>query len=156
MEREDARRRTLYLAVVTAVVFYLAYLAREAVVPLLVALLMAYVLAPLVAILERRGFSRVGAVSTLFVLFFGSLLLTGILAIWLWVHLTTKRLLKRLHYLEEFMHVCSWCRKVGHEGQWLTTEEYFGSKFATQTSHGICEECARKTRIPPIPEVTRS
>ena len=62
---------------------------------------------------------------------------------WAWVHLTTRRLLKRLHYLEEFLLVCSWCRRVGHDGEWLTMEEYFGSKFATETSHGICPECAR-------------
>jgi hypothetical protein len=24
-------------------------------------------------------------------------------------------------------------------------EDYFGSKFHTETSHGICPECARKT-----------
>ena len=68
-----------------------------------------------------------------------------VLVIWIWVHLATKRLLKKLHNLEEFLLVCSWCRKVGHEGQWLTTEQYFGSKFATETSHGICPECAKKT-----------
>ena len=68
-----------------------------------------------------------------------------VMLIWIWVHIATKRILKRLHYLEEFLLVCSWCRKVGHEGEWLTTEEYFGSKFATETSHGICPECAKKT-----------
>ncbi len=72
MEREDPRRRSLYLAVVGAVVFYLGYLAREAVVPLLVALLLAYVLAPLVARMEQRGLSRIGAVSALFLAFFGT------------------------------------------------------------------------------------
>jgi hypothetical protein len=71
-----------------------------------------------------------------------------VLLIWLWVHLATKRLLKRLHHLEEFLLVCSWCRKVGHDGDWLTMEEYFGSKFDTQTSHGICPECAKKARNP--------
>jgi predicted PurR-regulated permease PerM len=72
LEREDPRRRTLYLAVVGAVVFYLGYLARDAVVPLLVALLLAYVLAPLVATLQRKGLSRIGAVTALFVAFFGT------------------------------------------------------------------------------------
>lgn len=65
-------------------------------------------------------------------------------AIWLWVHFHTRRLLRRLHELEEFLHVCSWCRKVGHEEQWLTMEEYFDSQLATETSHGICPECARR------------
>lgn len=76
-----------------------------------------------------------------------------VLAIWLWVHVATKRLLKRLHHLEEFLLICSWCRKVGHEGEWLTMEQYFDSKFAIGTSHGICEECAKKARkvLPPTP-----
>jgi hypothetical protein len=69
-----------------------------------------------------------------------------ILAIWAWVHFATRRLLRRLHELEEFLLVCSWCRKVGHEGRWLTMEEYFGSKFETETSHGICPGCADKVR----------
>lgn len=69
---------------------------------------------------------------------------TGIiLAIWLWVYLTTKRLLKRLRKLEEFLLICSWCRKVGHDGKWLTTEDYFGQHFSTETSHGICPDCAK-------------
>ena len=80
-----------------------------------------------------------------------------ILGIWAWVHFTTKKLLKRLHYLEEFLRVCSWCQKVGHEGEWLTMEEYFGSKFNTQTSHGICPDCAARATsrldyVPPVPK----
>jgi len=73
MDREEARRRTLYLTVVSALVCYLGYLAREAVIPLLVALILAYVLAPVVAKLEKRGFSRTGACVLLFFLFFGTL-----------------------------------------------------------------------------------
>jgi predicted PurR-regulated permease PerM len=73
VDREEGRRRTIYLLVVAAVVLYLAYLARAAVVPLLVSLLLAYVLAPVVALLERRGMSRIGAVLALFIAFFGSL-----------------------------------------------------------------------------------
>ena len=67
-----------------------------------------------------------------------------ILAIWLWVHLTTRRLLRRLNHLEEYLLICSWCRKVGHEGKWLSLEEYFGSRLNTETSHGICPECSGK------------
>lgn len=82
---------------------------------------------------------------------------TVVLAIWLWVHVATKKVLRRLHHLEEFLLVCSWCRKVGHEGEWLTMEQYFGSKFDTETSHGMCPECAQKSHgrphsKPPIPK----
>ncbi len=66
------------------------------------------------------------------------------LLIWAWVHLLTRRLLKRLHHLEEFLRICSWCRKVGYEDQWLGLEEFFNSKFATRTSHGMCPECLKK------------
>ena len=64
--------------------------------------------------------------------------------VWLWVHVTTKRLLKRLHYLEGFLRVCGWCRKVGHDDEWLTMEKYFSSRFDTRTTHGMCPECVQK------------
>lgn len=80
-----------------------------------------------------------------------------LLAIWGWVHFTTRRLLRRLHELEEFLLVCSWCRRLGHQGRWLTMEEFFNSRLATETSHGICPDCAGKQfaahraalRVPP-------
>lgn len=67
-----------------------------------------------------------------------------VLVIWLIVHFTTRRLLLRLHELEKFLLICSWCRRVGHQNEWLTTEEYFTSKFATETSHGICPACVEQ------------
>jgi hypothetical protein len=66
------------------------------------------------------------------------------LLIWAWVHLMTRRLLKRLHYLEDFLRICSWCRKVCHDDEWLGMEQYFNSKFAMRTSHGMCPECLKK------------
>lgn len=66
------------------------------------------------------------------------------LLIWTWVHFVTRRLLKRLHYLEEFLRICSWCRKVGYNDQWLGLEQFFNSRFATRTSHGMCPECLKK------------
>lgn len=65
-------------------------------------------------------------------------------AIWVWVFFITKRLLRRLHHLEEFLRICSWCRKVCHNDQWLGLEDYFNSKFATRTSHGMCPDCLKK------------
>ena len=67
-----------------------------------------------------------------------------ILLIWGWVHWITKRLLKRLHHLEEFLRICGWCRKVCDNDQWLTMEDYFSSKFDTHTTHGMCPECLDK------------
>jgi len=67
-----------------------------------------------------------------------------VLAIWAWVHPLTRRLLKRLHHLEEYLRICSWCHKVCHDGEWLEMGKYFNSKFATKTSHGMCPECLAK------------
>lgn len=67
-----------------------------------------------------------------------------ILLIWTWVHFLTRRLLTRLHYLEEFLRICSWCRRVCHEEEWLELEKYFNSKFATRTSHGMCPDCLKR------------
>ena len=69
-----------------------------------------------------------------------------ILLIWTWVHLITRRLLKRLHHLEGFLRICGWCRKVCDNDEWLTMENYFNSKFATKTSHGMCPECLQKKK----------
>jgi len=68
------------------------------------------------------------------------------LGIWTWVHLLTRRLLKQLHHLEEYLRICSWCRKVEHDGEWMPMETYFNSKFATKTSHGMCPECLQKKK----------
>lgn len=66
--------------------------------------------------------------------------------IWAWVHLSTKKLLNRLHYLEEFLRVCSWCRKVSYGDEWIEMERYLKSKFATKTSHGMCPACLQKKK----------
>ena len=67
-----------------------------------------------------------------------------ILMIWSWVYLVTRRLLKRLHYLEEFLRVCGWCRKVCSDNEWLEMEKFFNSKFDTKTTHGMCPDCLKK------------
>jgi hypothetical protein len=65
-------------------------------------------------------------------------------AIWAWVFFITRRLLKRLHHLEKYLRICSWCRKVCHDDEWLGLEEYFNSRFATRTSHGMCPQCLKR------------
>lgn len=67
-----------------------------------------------------------------------------ILLIWFWVYRATRQLLRRLHHLEEFLRVCSWCRKVCHDGEWLGMEDYFNSRFDTKTTHGMCPDCLQK------------
>jgi len=60
--------------------------------------------------------------------------------------LITWRIIKRLHYLEEFVRVCAWCKKVGKDEGWVSIEEYFATHFDTKTSHGICPSCYDKLK----------
>ena len=66
--------------------------------------------------------------------------------IWFWVNVATRKLLRRLHYLEEFLRVCGWCRKVSYGNEWIEMETYLKSKFATKTSHGMCPHCLQKKK----------
>ncbi len=67
-----------------------------------------------------------------------------VVVVWITVHTATKRLLARVHYLEGFLRVCAWCRKISHDDEWLPVEQYFAKGFDIETSHGICPACAEK------------
>jgi hypothetical protein len=64
--------------------------------------------------------------------------------VWLMVYIATRRILKRLRYLEEFPRVCAWCHKIVHDSQWVSIDQYFSQHLDTKPTHGICPECARK------------
>lgn len=53
----------------------------------------------------------------------------------------TKRLLDRLHYLEGFLRICAWCKRLDCNGEWVKVEDYFRSEFSMESTHGICPEC---------------
>jgi hypothetical protein len=89
-----------------------------------------------------------------------------VLAVWLLVSSSTRRILERIRYLEKFMRVCAWCRKIDYKGEWMPLEDFMEQGFDTPTTHGICPEClrhqreaierrkqARKNPLPDAPEV---
>jgi hypothetical protein len=57
------------------------------------------------------------------------------------VMVLTKRLVSRLYYLEGFLRVCAWCKKLDYNGEWIPLAEFFERKFQTETSHAICAPC---------------
>lgn len=69
---------------------------------------------------------------------------SALVTVWLVVWLFTKRLLTRLYHLEGFLQVCAWCRKIGHDDEWVRLEDYFAKGFDIKTSHGMCPECQAK------------
>jgi len=68
----------------------------------------------------------------------------GILFIAITTLVTTRRLVSRLFYLEGFLRICAWCRKINHDDRWSSMEDYFMSGFDTRTTHGMCPECFKK------------
>ncbi len=74
--------------------------------------------------------------------------LLTVLAVWLLVSASTRRILERIRYLEKFMRVCAWCRRIDYKGKWMRLEDYMKQGFATPTTHGICPECfARQKEV---------
>ena len=67
-----------------------------------------------------------------------SVLIVGIIVIALtWV------LMKRLERIEEFVRVCSWCKRVFLDGSWVEFAVYLRQKQDLDSTHGICESCAQ-------------
>ena len=64
-----------------------------------------------------------------------------VLAVWFLVSTSTRRALERVRYLEKFMRVCSWCRRIDYKGEWMPLEDFMKQGFDTPTTHGICPEC---------------
>ena len=58
--------------------------------------------------------------------------------------LTTKQVLARPFYLEGFIRICAWCRKIGDGDKWMPLGNCFSKGFAIKTSHGICPECQKQ------------
>jgi hypothetical protein len=83
---------------------------------------------------EAHGFDwRTAAMQTWFML-----------AVWAASMLLMRRLVAHLLYLEGFLRVCAWCRKVGYKEKWLPLEQYFALGFDVKTTHGICPDCLKK------------
>jgi len=64
-----------------------------------------------------------------------------VLSVWFLVSMSTRRILNRLQYLENFMRVCAWCHHIDFKSQWITMEEFMRQGFDTPTTHGICPTC---------------
>jgi hypothetical protein len=69
-----------------------------------------------------------------------------VLAVWFLVSASTRRILERVRYLEKFMRVCAWCRKIDYKGEWMRLEDFMEQGFDTPTTHGICPECLRQQK----------
>lgn len=85
--------------------------------------------------LEHRGIARAA----------GEGLLESAIVIVLAVVVTTStlRAARRIAYLEAFLVMCSWCRRIRVDDRWMSFEGYM-QKYGTETSHGMCPDCDEK------------
>ncbi len=54
------------------------------------------------------------------------------------------RLLKQIKFLEGFLPICSYCKKIRKENKWEPLEKYMSDHSEALFSHGLCPECAEK------------
>src|SRR5437879_4216022 len=66
--------------------------------------------------------------------------------VWAIVFGLTKKLVDHLHYLDGFVRICAWCRRVGYKNEWIRVEQYFTQGFRIETTHGMCPECLKKVQ----------
>ena len=62
------------------------------------------------------------------------LVATAVIAATLWVF-------RRLRFLEGFVQVCAWCRKVHVGEDWVSFEQYLKRELDVQSTHDICPSC---------------
>ena len=56
-----------------------------------------------------------------------------------------QKALSEVKTLRGFLPICSYCKKIRDDkGYWNQIEEYIQDHSATEFSHGICQECAKK------------
>lgn len=56
----------------------------------------------------------------------------------------TKILIAKVKYLEGFIPICSYCRKVRVGREWQSLEQFLSVHSEAELSHGLCPECAQR------------
>ena len=66
-----------------------------------------------------------------------------VLALCLFVTSLTRRFLKRIKYLEGFLPVCSFCKKIRVGDHWIPIEEYIRDHSEAEFTHSLCPKCMK-------------
>jgi hypothetical protein len=56
----------------------------------------------------------------------------------------TWSLLKRIKYLEGFLPVCSFCKKIRVNDKWIPIVDYISDHSAARFTHGCCPQCVEE------------
>jgi Zn ribbon nucleic-acid-binding protein len=59
----------------------------------------------------------------------------------------TRKIFAEVQYLEGFLVVCAWCKRIRDEqGEWEQMEAYIHSHSEAVFSHGVCPDCEDKLK----------
>jgi len=72
-------------------------------------------------------------------LLYDNLMMVALAVVVMWL---TRRVVQQLQYLEGFLPVCSFCRQIRVDGEWISLEQYLDSHSEMKVSHGVCPACA--------------
>ncbi len=57
----------------------------------------------------------------------------------------TKKMFRRMKYIEGILPVCAHCKKIRDEkGQWHEIESYISGQSEVEFSHGLCPACVKE------------
>ncbi len=62
----------------------------------------------------------------------------------IFIVLLSLRFLRRIKYLEGFLPVCSFCKRIRVGTDWIPIEKYIEDHSEAEFSHGLCPECVKK------------
>lgn len=71
-------------------------------------------------------------------------LVTGLLAVQAIFVVALIWLGRRVAQLKRLVTVCAWSRKIRHDGEWMSFEEYLTRVYGVRLTHGISPEMAQK------------
>jgi len=54
------------------------------------------------------------------------------------------RFLERIKYLEGFLRLCTFCKRICVDNKWVPIDTYIQDHSETKLSHGLCSECMEK------------
>lgn len=56
----------------------------------------------------------------------------------------TVRLLRRIQYLEGFLPMCSFCKRIRVKDEWIPVDSFISEHSDAVCSHGLCPDCSRE------------
>ena len=68
----------------------------------------------------------------------------GIIILSIIIIVISLRILRKIRYLEGFLPVCAFCKKIRVKNEWIPIEVYLSEHSDAVFSHGFCPECMKK------------